>query len=622
MIETVSFVDKEVSLEEIGLGDFELAEKARSALSAPRPRGWSPSGIDRGAYLDIAERIVRMAAGWVDDEGRVIDPVLGKEVSQTSPRFASPGAVLLHFGRVEELRDTIFRTMDYCCLALPSGAAREKSPDFWMRELATAYLALETVADAAHLGKWGEGLSAVEPEKTYLRVDPEGKDIAGLANWALYGAAGESMRESAGLQPDGDFLWGHAFYDKYVGGQFSLFTINGMYRDPHDPLTYDITTRLQVACGLAFGYRGELREPIEELLRRGGLSLLLFASPEGFCPYGGRSAGFHFREAIIAALCELEARRYKDTQPDMAGAFKRQAHLSACSVRRWMAMEPLRHIKNGFDPQSRHGIDQYGNYSVYSLLAASFMSLAAIFADDSIAEAPCPAETGGFAFELAPAFHKVFANCQSTYLEIDTLADPSYDATGLGRFAFTGVPLELGLGMPFAARGANAFIVAEGTEPPREPTAIGPEWEYEGEWISLASLRAGLTHALEIIRETSEEVEFVLTYAADETDVTQRYLLEKGGVTIKTVVTRAHASVPRVRFIVPLLVSDGEHKSTIDQEPGLIRVSYLDHAYEVRFSDAFEATIADEAYVNRVGEYRSLVLEREGRDIELCLRLR
>ncbi|MHB9025801.1 MAG: hypothetical protein ACYC7E_16810 [Armatimonadota bacterium] len=54
-------------------------------------------------------------------------------------------------------------------------------------------------------------------------------------------------------------LWGDAFFDKYLPAQLGHFTEYGMYRDPNDPITYDITTRLQIAAALALGYAGPLR---------------------------------------------------------------------------------------------------------------------------------------------------------------------------------------------------------------------------------------------------------------------------------------------------------------------------------------------------------------------------
>ena len=86
---------------------------------------------------------------------------------------------------------------------------------------------------------------------------------------AAFARGAEAMREAAGLKPVRPCLWGHAFFERYVGAQLACFTDSGMYRDPGDPITYDVTTRLQIACGLAFGYRGKHRAALDDLLRTG-----------------------------------------------------------------------------------------------------------------------------------------------------------------------------------------------------------------------------------------------------------------------------------------------------------------------------------------------------------------
>lgn len=623
-----NFSPQERSLKDFGIADFTLAQKIKEVLAAPGPQNWKATGLDRKYYLDIMEKIVLKAQDWVDDRGAVIDPIIKKEVGQTTPRFASPGAILLHFGRASGIKDAVFRTMDYCCEQLPSGKAAKNSPDFWMRELATAYMALETVADREHLERWAKGLGDVEPEKIYAKVSPDGKNLDKIFNWVVYSSAGEVMRQTAGLKPEQDFIWGNAFFDKYVGAQFCHMSENGMYRDPGDPFTYDITTRLQIASALAFGYSGKLREPLEEILRRGALTTLLFVSPEGFVPYGGRSASFHFRSAIVAALCELEARRYSKSNPQLAGAFKRQAHLSALSMQRWiLEMDPWRHIENGFDPVTRHGIDGYGNYSVYSLLAASFLGLAAIYADDSITEAPCPAEAGGFVLELAPAFHKIFANCGGAYLEIDTAAVEHCDATGLGRFCLKGVPLELGLAMPIPAEGKTngrgpAFLISAECKRSPQSLAIGPQWEADGKWVSLASCSAGLTHQFKPIKETLETVQFEVSYQSDKVAVVENYSLSAGKLCISTKLTQ-NGKPAKLRFVVPLLVTDGSSKSQIHEpQDGKVTVEYLGHAFQVNFSLDVKSWIEADGFANRNGVYRSLVLEPVKNEIAVELRLR
>ena len=70
------------------------------------------------------------------------------------------------------------------------------------------------------------------------------------------------------------------------------------------------------------------------------------------------------------------------------------------------------------------------------MLATSFFGLAALHADDAIPEHPTPAEIGGYALALQPAFHKVFLCAEGAYVEVDTQADPNHDATGVGRILF------------------------------------------------------------------------------------------------------------------------------------------------------------------------------------------
>jgi hypothetical protein len=604
-----------------GIGDptIDLGARVKKILEGPRADGWRPTGIDRRFYLDVSERIVREAAGWVDDQGRLIDPVLRKEVAQSTPRFVSSAALLLAFGRAPEAKEAAVRAMSSCCRRLADPAVRSMSPDFWMRELATAYVAFETVADADRRREWAGDLGRVQPEKIYLQVRPDGSKLETLHNWTVYAAAGEVLREAAGIKASGEFLWGRAFFDKYMPAQLGHFTSLGMYRDPGDPITYDVTTRLQFATALALGgYDGDQRDAIGELLRRGGLATLLFVSPQGFVPYGGRSSQFCFQEAIVSALCELEARRYRKADPALAGAFKRQARLSALSMKRWVVeMTPWRHLKNGFPPEARHGLDTYGEYSVYSLLISSFLGLAALYADDTIEEAPCPSERGGFVFELSPAFHKIFANCGRTYVEIDTDADPHYDATGLGRFTRDGVPLELGLGMPFATaakKGQGTYLsMAPGVEPPKIPVAIGPALKKDGAWVSLAE-RGGST-SLKTIQETADAVAFTTTTGAWR----NTYRLREGELVLQC---EAVGKAPEaVRMIVPLRVTDGLEASTIEPGKGEVRVLLRGASYLVRFDPGLAATIDDATYANRNGVYRSLVLEGPGPSIEATLRL-
>ncbi|QYY36713.1 hypothetical protein [Ruficoccus sp. ZRK36] len=575
---------------------------------------WQPSGYDRELYLDNCERIVRMAVEWVNKEGAVIDPVTGEEWNQTTSRFVSSAAILISFGRCQEYLDIVCRSMAYCCRRLRDGTARDMSPDFWMRELMTADQCLEGIAPPDLQAAWRDDLRAVDGERSYQCVDPaHGEKLKELHNWVVYSSAGEGMRELAGLGPSDDrFLWGADFFNVYMEPQLEHMTEYGMYRDPGDPITYDITTRLQFCASLAYGLDTPLRPTLEELERRGALTALLFTSTDGYAPYGGRSSQFQFQEAILSAIFELEAQGYKDSNPRLAGAFKAQAHRCGRVTQRWlMEMTPPRHLKNGFDPDTRHGIDGYGQYSVYSLLCSSFYGLAALFADESISESVPPSGHSGYVFELKDAFHKIFASCGDTYVEIDTSADPHYDATGIGRLLFAGTPVEMVLGMPFSAHPQYSF--ASGEKATDEPAALAPKWTTETGTLSLASLGTpDLTYELEILTESPEAVAFAIHYqhAPSASQVDETLTLRPGALDVVASVTVNHTSTEHLTYMIPIIVTDGSSQSHVVLTDGLLSVEYLGFHWSVRWGpEQAKGSLSDQTVANRNGCYRLLELD-------------
>jgi len=620
-IQLSSFSAKEFSLINIGLEEYPFKKTITQILESPPPDNWERSTIDKQEYLEMMERIVRVAAKWVNDDGAVIDPYYKAEFGQTTPRFVSSASVLLHFGRITDLKPLVIRAMSYCCSKLRNRKA--DSPDFWMRELATGFICLKPLVQTEHWHSWENLLKQVDPEKTYRETEQSGKKLDELHNWAVYSSGGEYLREAFGLTSSlNKFLDGKNFFEKYMQPQLVHFTQEGMYRDPNDPITYDITTRLQIANALAFGYDGRLKGQLSELLRRGGLTMLLFTSPDGYTPYGGRSGQFQFQEAIIAALSELEASRYKENDGRLAGAFKRQAHISAHSMRRWIIeMQPLRHIKNGFNPETEHGIDEYGKYSVYTLYCSSVLGLAALYADDDIREYPCPSEIGGYLIELFPAFHKVFASVKDTQIEIDTKSDKNYEATGLGRFQAKNVPLELGLSMPFTV---NPKYRLSDSLKPHDCYAIGPSWRSNNSIFSLADLSVELAHNLISGKVNKDTIEFDIEYqnkAPNDVTIHQHYKLFNRNLCITSSVNNAYASIDSIRFIVPLLVSNGLSESYILQDPGQVTVNYLGHSYKIEFNKKIPYNISSDCFANRNGIYKNLIIQSSENKMIVNLKL-
>ena len=593
----------------LGLGRYPLEGEIRRILKKPAPEGWRPSGLAREVYLDLMEPMVRTAASWVSDDGALIDPVIHAEWAQATPRFVSSAAILLHFGRIADLRDTAFKAMTYCCNRLASpDLPKSASADFWMRELVTAFDCLTAIAPDDAVRQWKASLAAVRPERAYVYVDPSHADLERFHNWADYSSAGESMRESAGIGGLDGFLWGNRFFDTYMAAQTHRFTAWGMYRDPGDPITYDITTRLQFAAAIARGYDGPLRGLLEEILRRGNQTMLLFISPDGFVPFGGRSSQFNFQEAIVCALSELEARRHRATDPALAGAFKRQARLSARAVRPWFAdSEPVRHIKNHFAPQTRHGCDTYGQYSVYSMLATSYFGLAALYADDAISEHPTPAEIGGYSLALQPAFHKVVLCAEGAYVESDTQADPNHDATGVGRILFKGLVPGFPLGMPFASH--PKCIYAPGCPAPETPVALGPAWRSpDGAADSLASWTEGVHVEIETLKTGGDVSGVACVYQKGATTVHETVRIVCGTVCLDWSVDIGGNPVLPIEIVVPCLVSDGESRTTHVATDSGVDLEFRGRTLAFRWGADMRLQADSGEFANRNGVYRMLRL--------------
>ncbi len=546
--------------DKIALPPFPLEGKVEQLLDGTVPDTRKTPSQTCETYLDLMEPIVRLAVHWVNTDGAVIDPVLQTEWGQTSPRFAAAAAILLAAGRIAEHQETVFRVMDRACEKLTAPETLHYSPDFWMRELVTACTVLTDIAPRERWQAWRAGLSRVIPEKHYRDVDPTGRKIADFNNWCLYSAAGESMRASAGIGGMADTLHGTAFFERYVEAQLVHYTEYGMYRDPGDPITYDMTTRLQLTTALAWGYNGRLASILRELLRRGDLSMLLYLAPAGWVPYGGRSSQFQFQEAIAAALCEYEARCYRDSCPALAGAFKRQARRCAEVLRPYLqeAAPPL-HIKNFFNPAALHGCDSYGQYSVYSLFAASVLGLAALFADDTIPESPTPAERGGYSLYLQGPFHKIFLNAAGSYLQYDTAADHWYDATGLGRILPAAIPFGLLPAMPFAAH--PRYRIATGLPGNSACHAIAPEFQnIRGQVVRMADLDDEIQLEVKELEATPDRVRLQVHRKMDTVTSREECLVESGRIRLQY---NLAGPCCHAMLTFPILLDDGRHQPDI-----------------------------------------------------------
>ena len=511
------------------------------------------TGMTRGAYLDVISGIVGFFASHQDAAGAIIDPYEQAEKQYSTPAFALAGAALRSAGRESVPLPAVVRAMSSACATLADGKAADGHADFYTVLLLHADRLLAPQVPDSTSSAWRRDLARIVPEKIYRR-QPTEKTIN---NWNLVAVAGEWMRTRAGL---GDSLpWIEASLDR----QLDLFTPWGMYRDPNDPMAYDHFARLWTLDLLDARYAGRHAAVLDTLVERGAWVSLFMQSPWGELPCGGRSAHHQWNEAEQAVSFESWAARFaRRGDRAAAGACKRAAHLSLQSIARWVRPSgELWIVKNRMDPAARHGYESYSFHSQYNLLAAAMLAIAWSRADDRVREAPCPADTGGFAFALQPAFHKVIANAGGTYLEFDTGADLHYNPTGLLRVHHRGVPPET------LSDGVSAAAEYRLPSTPMRAMALGPEWrDRSGVWHPLAAHgRDDLDPpGFELVSASARRVELRLTY---------RGRLRGGATSIAEHVTvtpehveidhRVDGDVDAVRQCWPMLATDGAKPSVI-----------------------------------------------------------
>jgi len=331
-----------------------------------------------------------------------------------------------------------------------------------------------------------------------------------------------------------------------------------MFLDPtpitNPPMPYDIFPRHYLEVMLYRGYNGTYLPLLMELLDRGSYASLLMQSPLGELPTGGRSSQHQWNEAVQCVIYELRASLHKKNgDMVMASAFKRAARLAHTSVKRWIqSYGDLFIVKNRFNPALRFGYEEYSFLTNYNNLPASMLAMAYTFADDTIPEGPSYAEVGGFVFAV-PAHHKIFANVQGNYLEIETCANPEYDATGLTRVHHPNVEGLLG---PTA-----------GSPQQNGARAIGIAWHKGSITEPLAAFGTGTmtTANLTSTNVTPSLVSFSVSYPLNSSKIGVTQVLEKysvGPTTTNVEYSLAGAAVDGISFIFPVFLYDGQTNTT------------------------------------------------------------
>jgi hypothetical protein len=421
----------------------------------PLPVASTCGGISKSEYLDLMEAAVR---AYSDERLASYCAEAERDGVQEHgfPRLAANLAILVANGRLAEKRDLARKMMDVACRDAKKGKMPPKSGgnEFSVKELSIALTEIEkrSFYPREVIAAWRTALKNVTAERCYS-LGKLKTDTAVARNWVVFACASEQARLKRGLGGKPDFV------EKYVADQLRWFDSMGLYRDPHQPMVYDLVTRLQFAQILSDGFSGPSRAKLEAIMDISAEPTLKLLSACGEIPYGGRSNQFLHNNTFYSALCEWYAVRFAG-KGDMAKAseFRRAAAESVNAMRGWLAERPVSHVKNLYPRESGKGVysekadigcERYAYFDKYMITMGSWAMLGWYFADETIPAADyTPAKPN--VFIPSPTFHQAFMMAGEYSAQIDYNANEHYDCNGLGRLHRSGAPAQLCLSAPCA----------------------------------------------------------------------------------------------------------------------------------------------------------------------------
>ena len=429
--------------------------------------------VPKSRYLDLMERAV---SAYTSEhmERYLKDVQKGGLAEHGFPRLCSNLGTLLAHGRMKDREEIFLRLMDECCRQIPVAHARNGARvgnDFSVKEVCLCILEIERagIFPKERTDAWRAEIGKAEPKSTYSCIPRPGDRTA--HNWAVYGASSEQARLFAKM--GGDAAW----VEHHLADQMRFFDVNGMYKDPHQPMVYDFVTRLQYALAMHCGYNGASRAKLEELMLKSAEPTLAMQSVSGEIPFGGRSNQFLHNETFYAALCEFYAAWFhRRGDVEKARRFRLAARRAVDSLAYWLERPSIRHVKNRYPLETRYGTEGYGYFDKYMVTMGSWAYLGFLFADETIPEGPV-AEPGTIAWTTGPDFHRSFLSAGDYTAQFDTAADDHYDGSGLGRLQRRGAPPFLCLSVPFAKKPSYRLDLTNATS-----LAILPGWKEGGTW--------------------------------------------------------------------------------------------------------------------------------------------
>lgn len=503
------------------------------------------------------------------------------------PRLTADIGILISHGRRCDLLPLFIEMMDFCCKTIPHVKAAN---DFSVREIICCLWEVERsgILPKSNTDRWRAQLSEIEPTECYDKFARTPTDS--VRNWALFTALSEYFRQCAGLCDSSEFI------DIQLASQLQWIDENGMYMDNaktdvHQPIMYDLVPRGLFSLLLHFGYRGKYFEQIDSLLKKSALHTLKMQSAIGEMAFGGRSNQFLHNEGWLSAIFEYESGRYaREGNTVLAAEFKQGAKKAVQLTEHWLSKSPIRHIKNRFPTESGYGCERYAYFDKYMITTASNFYAAYLMCDDSISADANESEICD-TFVTSEHFHKVFMRCGDYSAELDTNADPHYDASGLGRLHRFGAPSAICLSVPCPSSPKYKIDMADNVALSLCPGilidgaphfATGKETKY----------RLISTHTESGIAQSDVECAFPNGKA-----VFVSYALSNCGLRINV------RGDGEILFMLPAFSFDGESSTDISFDDSSLSITY--EGYACRYTTDGEIWDIGRLGANRNGHYRA-----------------
>ncbi|MET0556274.1 MAG: hypothetical protein ABW221_24750, partial [Vicinamibacteria bacterium] len=133
-------------------------------LQRQRAAAIRPSGLGRDAYLDVVLGQVRAFRGTQTADGRIVDPVEGREWQYATPCYAAAVAALADAGRADaDLLESGLRAMDASVAAMAGYRVPDAHGDFFTYPVMTALGLYQGHAPPARLAAWRRALAGLDP---------------------------------------------------------------------------------------------------------------------------------------------------------------------------------------------------------------------------------------------------------------------------------------------------------------------------------------------------------------------------------------------------------------------------------------------------------------------------